>query len=140
MRVREGFSLVEMLVAMVIAFIVLTGLFMATVYAIKTSLYKAYFSEATSILHEKLEELHRMDFDAINSSLNKGATSCKDALKNKKNVVKRQIRNREAEFGLYYSITSDPKLAIKKVKLDVCWFLKNRYHQISGSTVVRKVE
>jgi len=140
MQVRSGFSIIEMLVAMVIAFIVLTGLLLASIYAINLSLSKAYMGEATRLLHEKLEELHRTDYDAITPALNKGATSCKDALESGKNVVKRQIRNRDAKFGLYYSISEDPGLSLKKVNLDVCWSLKGKFHQISGSTVVRKVE
>jgi len=133
---RKGFSLLEALVAMVIAFIVLMGLLAGLVYATKVSLKKAYLNEATRILNEKLEELHQMDFDDVNPSLNNGATSCGDALSGK-NAIYRQIRNRKARFGLFYQIAQDPDYSVKKVDLEVCWKLEGKFHSITGSTVVR---
>ncbi len=137
---REGFTLVETLIAISIAAIVFLGLFAALLYAKKYNMSKSCQYEALRILHEKLEELSKMDYSSVTPLLNNGATSCQDALDSKKNYLTRYVGNLQVDYGIYYDINENATLQLKRVNLDVCWRYKGKFHQISGTTIIRNVK
>jgi type II secretory pathway pseudopilin PulG len=137
---REGYTIVEVLIASAIAVIVFLGLLAALLYARKYNLMKSYNYEAVRILHQKLEEVSNLDYSDVTDALNNGATSCEDALTSGKNTVTRYLGSREAKFGLFYKIEEDATLGLKKVFLDVCWKYRGKLHKVSGSTIIRNTK
>jgi len=137
LRLRKGFTIIEVLMALAIATIVFLGLLAALLYARNYNMIKATQYEAMRILHEKLEELSKMDYSSVTSALNNGATDCQDALDNRKNYISRYVGNLKVDYGIYYGISENPVLQLKKVELDVCWRYRGRLHTISGTTILR---
>ena len=137
---RGGFTIVETLIALAIATIVFLGLLAALLYAKKYNMSKACQYEAVRALHEKLEEIAKMDYADITPALNNGATSCQDALDNRKNYITRYVGNLKVDYGLYYDINEDTTLELKKVNLEVCWRYRDKLHQVSGTTIVRNTK
>ena len=136
MQVRRGFTLIEVLIAAVIAVVVLLGLLAAALYFENYSVKRALFREASNILYSKLEAVKSLPYqDVTEAKLNNGATDCSDALT--KNYVKRTVGSKTYRFGLYYQVTDNPNYQVKEVKLTVCWKYRNRLNKISGDTIVR---
>lgn len=136
MQVRRGFTLIEVLIAAVIAVVVLLGLLAAALYFEKYSVRRALFHEASNILYSRLEAVKSLPYqDVTEAKLNNGATSCSDALT--KNYLERTVGSKTYRFGLYYQITSNPNYQIKEVRLTVCWKYRDKLNKISGDTVVR---
>ncbi|RKQ64014.1 pilin/secretion family protein with methylation motif [Thermovibrio guaymasensis] len=135
---REGFTIIETLIALAISTIVFLGLLATLLYAKKYNMSKACQYEAVRILHEKLEELAKMDYAEVTSELNNGATNCQDALR--KNYITRYIGNLKVKYGLYYDINENTDLQLKRINLEVCWKYQGKFHHVSGTTVIRNKE
>jgi len=135
-QVRRGFTLIEVLIAAVIAVVVLLGLLAAALYFERYSVRRALFHQASNILHSKLEAVKSLPYqDVTETKLNNGATDCSDALT--KNFVERTVGSRAYRFGLYYRVTDNPNYQVKEVKLTVCWKYRDRLNEIYGDTIVR---
>ncbi|WP_457678573.1 type IV pilus modification PilV family protein [Thermovibrio sp.] len=137
LRVRGGFGIIEVLISMVIAMFIFLALLSALIFLKAQNMKKSIQYEGLRILHSKLEELSRIDYSYITPVLNKGATSCKDALDNRRNYEVRYVGNLKVYYGIYYNIEEEPTLGVKKVEVDVCWRYPQKFHQIEGTTVVR---
>ena len=135
MQVRKGFSLIEVLIAAVIAVIVLLGLLAAVIYFEKYTVKRALFTEASNILYSQLEAVKSLPYSDVGTNLNNGAVDCEDALS--KNYVERCIGSKKYRFGLFFEITPASNNQIKEVKLDVCWRYGNKLFKVSGNTIVR---
>lgn len=139
MQVRKGFTIVEVLVAVIILIIVILGLLSAVVIFEKYSMESALLNEASNILYSKLEQVKRLPYsDIIEEKLNNGADSCESALS--KNFLTRSIGNKQVKFGLYYKIQTDRIYQIKEINLTVCWKYRGKLHKISGETIVRNMK
>lgn len=136
MQIRKGFTLVEVLIAAVIAVVVLLGLLAAAIYFEKFSIRRALFHEASNILYSKLETVKSLPYqDIVESKLNNGAKDCSDALS--KNYVERTVGSKTYRFGLFYKVADNPTYQIKDVMLTVCWKYVDKLHEVSGDTIVR---
>ena len=136
MQVRKGFTLLEVLIAAVIAVVVLLGLLAAAIYFEKFSIRRALFHEASNILYSKLETVKSLPYqDIVESKLNNGARDCSDALS--KNYLERTVGSKTYRFGLFYKVTDNPTYQVKDVMLTVCWKYRDTLHEISGDTIVR---
>ena len=138
-KFRLGFTLIEIFFAMLIGLIVFLGLLAGAFYVQKLSVGRALQYDAVRILHQRLEQIREMNYDAISEvALNNGAADCADALTSGKNVVVRYVGNRPFKFGLYYKVDENKTLLLKEVALTVCWNYAGRFHSLSGTTIVRK--
>ncbi len=136
MQVRTGFTLIEVLIASVIAVVVLLGLLAAAIYFENYSVKRALMKEASNILYSKLEEVKSLPYSEVTeTNLNNGAVDCEDALT--KNYLERYVGNVRYRFGLFYKVTPDPSYQVKEVNLTVCWKYRGKLHEISGNTIVR---
>jgi len=136
MRLRCGFSFVEVLVAITIFSIVFLGLFATVSFVISNNLRNLERNEAVRILEESLESVRDREFSSITeATLNKGTSSCIDSLN--KCQVKRQMRNFSLCFGRFFKI-GNLNSDLKKVLVEVCWRNKGKFYKISGETVVRR--
>lgn len=133
---RKGFTLIEVLIAAVIAVVVLLGLLAAAIYFEKYSVRRALFHEASNILYSKLEAVKSLPYqDVVESKLNNDAKDCLDALS--KNYLERTVGSKTYRFGLYYKVTDNPTYQVKDVMLTVCWKYGDKLDKISGDTIVR---
>ncbi len=60
---KSGFTLIELVVAIVIFAIGITGIFAMQGIAVKTNAYSMNFARATSLLENSVEYLRSLDFD-----------------------------------------------------------------------------
>jgi len=142
-QVRKGFSLVEVLVAAVIAIIALLGLLATAAYFERYSVRRALLRQASGILSNRLEIVKSMPYQNVTEvKLNNGANNCLEALNNctssnSPNCVERIVENKTRKFGLYYRIVENPSFQIKEVNLTVCWKYRGKLNSVSGDTIVR---
>ena len=134
---KKGFTIVEVLVAMVIFSLVLLGLLSAIITVYKIDVRNSLRDMANRILSEQLEKVQVLGYSGVTTALNNGTTSCRDALYTNKNVIERTLRNRVYKFGEFYYISDNPILGIKKVTVEVCWIYRGKFYSINGTTIVK---
>ncbi len=134
---RLGFSIIEVLISVVILSIVLIGLLFSILVYIRVNQQNDIRNIANQILIANLEEVRSKGYSGINPSINNGSTSCQDALVNKKNIEVRFVRDKKVIFGKYFNITNNNFLKIKKVKVEICWFFRGKFHSINGTVIVK---
>jgi type IV pilus assembly protein PilV len=134
---KKGFSIVEILVAIVIFSLALLGLLSTILTVYKMDVKNSLRDMANRILMEQLEGVQELGYSGVNSTLNNGTSGCRDALLTGKNVVERPLRNTIYRFGKFYSISDNPAIGIKKVTVEVCWFYRGKFYSLNGTTIVR---
>jgi len=144
---RNGFTLLEVLIAMGILAVTLLGLLSAVVITQKESITNVAREEATRVLSEELNELSVKDYDSVtlpncptdeNKRVNYLHNNCKNALNSGTPTVSRVITNFTLTFGKASCMTEDTTLNIKTIWIDVCWKLRGKTYHTLGSTVIRK--
>ncbi|WP_456397625.1 type IV pilus modification PilV family protein [Desulfurobacterium sp.] len=141
MLIRRGFTLLEVLVALVIFSLVMIALLDSAGFYYHISTQNDLLNVASKIARENLESVRNMDYaDITEANLNNGTNSCKEALTTDKNVELVRLRNQNYAFGKYFDVVTDPTLDIKQVTVHVCWNYNGKFHQLNYSTVIRKEE
>ena len=130
---KKGYTLVEVLVALLIFFVALLGLFAAVSTVISNNLLTLERTEAVNILSESLE-LARNSSNV--TALNSGFQNCTDSLSNC--TVKRQVRKFNVCFGRFYRVLPVNGTSLKKVNVEICWRNKGRLLRVLGETIVGK--
>ena len=121
---RKGYGLIEVIIASFLLFMVLvfTAPFIISVYRNSNSGGKLSYSvPVEEIVRENIESL---SYDSVSNALNKGNTSCADALKRGVNVIKIQQNGKTVTYGVYYSVKELEPGFRKRVDVTLCW--KNR--------------
>lgn len=134
MQLSKGYTIIEVLIALVIFAVALLGLFAASSVIISNNLLNLERNTAINIASESLE-LARNSPNLNQFSLNNGTLSCEDSLN--KCTVKRPIRSIPFCFGRYYKVipvTGSSNL--KKVIVEVCWKHKGKLKKITDETIV----
>ncbi len=134
---KVGFSIIEILVAIVIFSLILLGLLSAVLTVYEIEMRNSLRDMANLILVEQLEEIRTLGYSGVNSALNNGTSNCKDALLSGKNIVERELKNTLYRFGKFYSISNNTVIGVKKVTVEICWFYKGRLYSLNGTTIVR---
>ncbi|HON11307.1 MAG TPA: prepilin-type N-terminal cleavage/methylation domain-containing protein [Chitinispirillaceae bacterium] len=111
----EGSSLIEVVVAMIILALLVTGLNACVVSLINSNQASKELSAATSAGYQLLEELRRTDYDEIVTN--------SDVSRNK------YIRS--------WTVTTSSNQ--KKIVLNVQWPVENPRHSIELSTIIAKL-
>jgi len=136
MRLKYGFSLIEVLVAIAIFSLVFLGLFATVSFIISNNLRNLERNEAVLILEESLESIGNKEYSSITeANLNNGVSNCTNSLN--KCQIKRQMRNFSVCFGRFFRI-NNLNSDLKKVLVEVCWRNKGKFYKISGETIVRR--
>jgi len=131
--VKKGYTLVEVLVALLMFSVTLLGLFAAVSAVVSNSLLMLERTEAVSILTESLE-LARNSSDA--TALNSGFQSCAESLSNC--ALRRRIKNLNVCFGRFYRAFPVNGTSLKRVSVEVCWKNRGRLLKVLGETIVGK--
>ena len=133
---RGGYTILEVLIALVIFAVTMLGLYYTTIIVYKQSTSNLARKEAVSIAQEELERIRTMPFQDIKVSfLNpSGLTNCDP--NNPNASIERQIRNTNIKFGKYFKVI-DISPNLKEVTLTVCWKLRGKDHKYQVKTIVR---
>jgi len=144
---KKGFTLVEVLFAVVIFFVTLLGLFAAVTFSQRESLSGLEREGATSLLRKKLEHFLASNYGSIM------LPNCPSGKSNRQSYLKRECRRNlnsgsDLEFkvirniNFHYATSScmveDVTLGIKSVYLDICWKDRGKINHLMGFTIVRK--
>ncbi len=112
---NKGFTLVEVLVAMIVFSLTLILILQGYLFAYRLNLQSLIKNEAVKIAQEEIEKLRNLPFSSISSRCgatcdpNSTGTNCK---------VSRKIRNVNVNFGLRINVVSDTNF--KTVTVEVC--------------------
>jgi len=131
--VKKGYTLVEVLVALLTFSVTLLGLFAAVSAVVSNSLLVLERTEAVSVLTESLEIVRN---SSNVTSLNLGFQSCADSLSNC--TLKRRVRDLNVCFGRFYRAFPVNGTSLKRVSVEVCWKNKGRLLKVLGETIVEK--
>lgn len=119
---NHGFTLIEVLVAMIVLAIGFMGTMGAMIGAVDANLQNALRNEAVKVCQERLEALRNTPYAAIASTYFPS---------------KRQVRkNTLWDFQVTQTVNSGDHL--KVVEIEVLWSYKNRNHKHITSTVVHQ--
>ena len=134
---RNGFSLVEVLVALFIFLVAILGIFPTLNLSYKTNVSNIIMSEAVKVAQQEINRVKSLPFDNVtDTNLNPpGLSSCDPS--NVNASIKRQIRNFTISYGKYFEV----KLlspTIKEVKLTICWNYQGKKHEYVITTVISK--
>ena len=132
----KGFSLIEVLVAMVLLVVVFLGLLAGILTSYKISVNNEIRNQAVKITQEMLENYRAKPFSSIldiNISCNNPSAE----------TVIRKIRNQNVVFKIGKKITTHPdptgnNLDIKEIKIETCWEYRGKKHKVLLSTLVKK--
>jgi type IV pilus assembly protein PilV len=119
--VSRGFTLVEVLVAMLVLLLGMLGSLVGVIAAGDYNLGNALRSEAVKIGQEQLENTRVGRYDII------APTSFQ---------VQRQVRKTPQNFQVTTTVTTNDTL--RQVNVNVQWTFKNRTHSYSAETIVRQ--
>lgn len=117
----RGFTLVEVLVAMLVLLLGMLGSLVGVIAAGDHNLGNALRSEAVKIGQEQLENTRVGRYDLI------APTSFQ---------VQRQVRKTPQNFQVTTTVTTNDTL--RQVNVNVQWTFKNRTHSYSAGTIVRQ--
>lgn len=112
MKNQKGSSLVEVVVAMVILALLITGLNTCILAMINSNVSSKELSFATSNAYSLFEQLRRIDYNSVNSN--------SDIVSNK------YLRS--------WTVTTD--IAQKKINLNIYWPTTTQKHRIELSTII----
>ena len=134
---RNGFSLIEALIALFVFLVAILGIFSTLNLSYKTNMSNLVMSEAVKVAQQEINKVKTLPFDNVTDSyLNPpGLSSCDPS--NPNASVKRQIRNLTISYGRYYEVRQlSPN--IKEVKLTVCWDYQGKKHDYVITTIISK--
>jgi type IV pilus assembly protein PilV len=117
----RGFTLVEVLVAMLVLLFGMLGSLVGVIAAGDYNLGSALRSEAVKIAQEQLENTRVGRYDLI------APTTLQ---------VQRQIRKTPQNFQVTTTVTTNDTL--RQVNVNVQWTFKNRTHSHSAETIIRQ--
>jgi len=120
---KEGYTLVETLIAMFIFAILLLGLLAGLIATYDFSTRNLIRDEAIKIAQETLEKYRYKNFDDINSE-------------NK--TVTRQIRNNNITFNVSTTVTDEVAGEMKRVTAYISWNYKGKNYSYQIETLIRK--
>ncbi len=132
MKDSRGLTLVEVLVAMLVSFIVFLGLTETIVVAVNANVQNALREEAVRVAEEEINAARAIAFDNI---------IIPSALLPASDNVVRSFRNMTINYGVTRSVTN-AEANLKQVTVTVSWTRVKRYnnanYSITFSTIVRK--
>ncbi|NLJ29503.1 MAG: prepilin-type N-terminal cleavage/methylation domain-containing protein [Deltaproteobacteria bacterium] len=120
---KEGFTLVEVLVAMVVLLLGLLASLFGVMTALDHNLANAMRNEAMTIAQQQMENARSTRYEALVD----GDTSSQ---------VQRQFRKAQRTFDVNTNVTAVDN--IKRIIVTVQWTLKNRTHSFSLESIVRE--
>ncbi|WP_457624701.1 prepilin-type N-terminal cleavage/methylation domain-containing protein [Persephonella sp.] len=120
---KEGYSLVELLVAMFIFVVLLLGLLAGLLLAYDISVRNLARDEAVKIAQEFSEKYRSMKFENVHSE---------------NASVTRQIRNSNITYNVSSTVTDELAGEIKRVLITVTWNYKGKNYSYQLETLLRR--
>lgn len=134
MRDRNGFSLVEVMIALVVVLLVSLAMMQTALVSIDSNMLNALRDEAVSLAEERMNadrNLARADSDFDNFLVTDGAAV----------LVSRNVRNVKVAYSAQRTVVGYPNLAsalTKDVTERVSWTWKGQGHSYSGRTLLKR--
>lgn len=125
---RQGFTLIEVLIAIFLLVIALLGLLSLTTTVIKGNAFSKMTTMATTLAKDKLEDVKNKNYDNVVSATDYAASS---------GTVS------GSSSGAFYirncTVTPDsPAANMKSVNVQVSWMWSGTTHNVSASTIIGK--
>ena len=131
LRNSNGFTLIEIIVALVILTIALLGLISTTVMVVKGNSFSKTMTTATTLAKDKLEELKSTNY----ASLSAGSTT--DYAK--ADSTQQGTQTAESMYTRTWTINSNsPATDMKTVEVNVQWNWQNVAHNVDIRSIVAK--
>jgi len=144
-RGRKGFSLIEVMIALVVFLLVFLGIMQAALLSIDQNMHNILRDEAITIASARMEETRSMPFDNV---VNDTATNpinlpaCGNPPVNDAGPypvgITRDFRNiHDFPFGTSRTV-NDPNADTKQIQILVRWAYKNECYTHSATTLRRR--
>jgi len=122
---KNGFTLVEALIALLILSILLLGLVPAFVKAYNLNYKMSLYNTGVEIAQNTLEEIRSDDFDNINSS---------------NSTVSMKIKKADINYTVSQTVSSLYNGELKQVIVKVRWPIAGQYQDYNVTTVVGAID
>ena len=132
MQNKDGFTIIELLVSIVIFAIVLLGLLTAVINVKKSNMRNNVRNLAVEVANNQIEKLRSFNLDNITNgctgTCNPNNTSCN---------ISAKYRNGNIPLGI--SITdNNTSTSLKKVSFTICWDLFGKRYSYQTETYINK--
>jgi len=123
---RNGFTLIEVMMALFMMTIALLGLVSVTVAVIQGTDFSKRMTTATTLAKDKMEEIKRLSFNAIASGTDY-----------------RNANGTEGTTGAYFTrvvtvSANTPSTDMKTVEVKVTWNWGKKQHEVKLNTIIAK--
>ncbi|MGW8273092.1 MAG: type IV pilus modification PilV family protein [Thermodesulfovibrionales bacterium] len=138
LRSEEGFSLVEVMIALLITLVVFLAMMQAVLLSIDANAKNALRNEATSIAESRISAARNTSFDQVLTDV-APVSGCPDEFTfGTGQKMTRTIRNASVDFCTNMTVTPTPDGNNKRVEITVGWDWRGEYTSLDIMTIRRK--
>lgn len=137
LRSRAGFSLVEVMIALLITLVVFLAMMQAVLLSIDANAKNALRNEATSIAESRMTAARNMAFDLVLTDAGAISDCPEEFTFGTGQKITRTIRNASVDFCTNVTVTPTADGNNKRVEITVGWDWRGEYASLDIMTIRR---